>query len=271
MITAAYTICKNEIKKIDQWLYYTKDFDYRVILDTGSTDGTYEAFKKVPNIIIDQFIMSKEEFRFDIPRNKNLEMIPSHVEWCLSPDVDEYFSINVLEEIEKTINSYQNVTNIASTRLDIFSKEIFIGPPKHLESNKIHKRHEYIWRHPIYEHLSYIKGYNEVEIFNKNIYLVHDQDIAKPRSILYKELLIREYKNNPKNSWNSWFLANEYYREQDLNNFVTVGLDFVVSSNHDDGKFKEVLNALKNISQSSNVPEDIKEIIKVRLKSENLF
>ena len=46
MITAAYTICKNEIKKIDQWLYYTKDFDYRVILDTGSTDGTYEAFKK---------------------------------------------------------------------------------------------------------------------------------------------------------------------------------------------------------------------------------
>ena len=72
MITAAYTICKNEIKKIDQWLYYTKDFDYRVILDTGSTDGTYEAFKKVPNIIIDQFIMSKEEFRFDIPRNKNL-------------------------------------------------------------------------------------------------------------------------------------------------------------------------------------------------------
>ena len=88
---------------------------------------------------------------------------------------------------------------------------------------------------------------------------------------MYKELLIREYKNNPKNSWNSWFLANEYYREQDLNNFVTVGLDFVVSSNHDDGKFKEVLNALKNISQSSNVPEDIKEIIKVRLKSENLF
>ena len=36
MKTAAYTICYNEIKKLDQWLYYTKDFDYRVILDTGS-------------------------------------------------------------------------------------------------------------------------------------------------------------------------------------------------------------------------------------------
>ena len=42
----------NEIKKLDQWLFYTKDFDYRVILDTGSTDGTYEALKKVPGIIL---------------------------------------------------------------------------------------------------------------------------------------------------------------------------------------------------------------------------
>ena len=47
------------------------------------------AFTEKDKFIIDQFIMSKEEFRFDIPRNKNLEMIPSHVEWCLSPDVDE--------------------------------------------------------------------------------------------------------------------------------------------------------------------------------------
>ena len=46
MKTAAYTICKNEIKYVEKWLYYTKEFDYRVILDTGSTDGTYEEFKK---------------------------------------------------------------------------------------------------------------------------------------------------------------------------------------------------------------------------------
>ena len=32
MKTAAYTICYNEIKKLDQWLHYTKDFDYRVVL-----------------------------------------------------------------------------------------------------------------------------------------------------------------------------------------------------------------------------------------------
>lgn len=271
MITAAYTICKNEIKKIDQWLFYTKDFDYRVILDTGSTDGSYEAFKKVPNIIVDQVIISKEEFRFDVPRNKNLSMIPHHVEWCLSPDVDEYFSINVLDEMEKTIKNNPSVNNIACTRLDIYSKEVFVGPPKHIGSNKIHKRHEYIWKQPIYEHLSFKKGHSEVEIFNKDIFLIHDQDVSKPRSILYKELLIKEYKSNPKNTWNSWFLANEYYREQDLENFVTVGLDFISFSNRNDGKFHEVFSALFQIASASNITESIKETIKSRMKKEALI
>jgi hypothetical protein len=270
MITAAYTLCKNEIKKIDQWLHYTKDFDYRVILDTGSTDGSFETFQKVPNIIIDQYIMAPEEFSFDICRNKNLAMVPENVDWCLSPDVDEYFSINVLDEIEKTIKNYSNVTNIACTRLDIYSKEVFVGPPKHLGSNKIHRRHEYTWRHPIYEHLSYIKGFNEVEIFNKDIFLVHDQDVSKPRSTLYKKLLIREHKNNPSNSWNSWFLANEYYREKDLENFVVVGLDFIANTNRHDGKFKEVLGALQKISWATNVPEEIKTMIRTRLMQENI-
>ena len=99
MKTAAYTLCYNEINRIDRWLEYTKDFDYRVVLDTGSNDGTYEVLKKVPNIILQQ--MRKEPFKFQYHRNYNLAMIPQDVDWCLSPDIDEWFSINVLEEIEK--------------------------------------------------------------------------------------------------------------------------------------------------------------------------
>jgi hypothetical protein len=95
MITAAYTICRNEINRVDRWIEYTKDFDYRVVLDCGSTDGTYETLKKVPKIIIDQYIVPPEEWRFDIPRNINLNMVPQSVEYCFSPDMDEWFSINV--------------------------------------------------------------------------------------------------------------------------------------------------------------------------------
>lgn len=263
MITAAYTIVKNDVSRVDRWLYYTKDFDYRVILDTGSTDGTYEAFKKVPNIILDQHIVSPEEWRFDVARNINLNMVPKECDWIFSPDCDEWFSINLLEELEKTIKEYPKVTNVACTRLDIYSKEVFVGPPKHIGTNKIHKRHDYDWKQPIYEHLSYIGKEQELEIFNDKIFLIHDQDISKPRSTHYMTLLQKEYKNNPKNSWNSWFLANEYYRNQDLENFVMVGLDFITYANrHGDGKWNEVFSALNQIKSATNVPNEIKNKIK---------
>jgi len=263
MITAAYTICKNEINRVDRWLEYTKDFDYRVILDCGSTDGTYEALKKVPKIIIDQYIVDPEEWRFDIPRNINLNMVPKDCDWICSPDMDEWFSINIFDEIEKTIKEHPKVTNIACTRLDIYSKQVFVGPPKHIGTNKIHKRHDYDWKQPIYEHLSYIGKEQELEIFNDQVFLIHDQDTSKPRSTHYMKLLQKEYKANPKNSWNSWFLANEYYRNQDLENFVLVGLDFIANANrHGDGKWNEVCSALNQIKNATNVPDEIRAKIK---------
>lgn len=265
MITAAYTICKNEINRVDRWLEYTKDFDYRVILDCGSTDGTYEALKKVPKIIIDQYIVDPEEWRFDIPRNINLNMVPKVCDWVASPDLDEFFSINIFDELEKKIKEYPKITNLACTRLDLYSKEVFIGPPKHIGTNKIHKRHDYDWKQPIYEHLSYIGKEQELEIFSDKVFLIHDQDTSKPRSTHYMQLLQKEYNNNPKNSWNSWFLANEYYRNQDLENFVQVGLDYIAYANpHGDGKWDEVYSALKKIAKATNIPDDIRKKINNR-------
>ena len=132
--TAAYTILKNEQKYIKTWLHYTKKFDYRVLLDTGSTDGSWEmlqvAAKSDPNLIIEQKIFTP--WKFNIARNYNLAMIPKEVDWCLSPDMDEYFSINVLRDMEKMLQMRSDVTNMSTTRLDIYSEEVFVGPPNHL-------------------------------------------------------------------------------------------------------------------------------------------
>jgi len=266
MKTAAYTICKNEINRVEQWIYYTRDFDYRVILDTGSTDGTYEAFKKVSGIILDQKII--EPYRFDIPRNINLNMIPEDVDWCLSPDLDEYFSINVLEEIERTLKSNPEATNISCTRLDIYSRDVFVGPPYHIGTNKIHRRHEYYWKQPVYEYLCFKAeelGRPEQEVFNDKIYLVHDQEIDKPRSTLYYKLMSKEYKENPTNVWNLWFLLNHYFREQDLENFVDVGLMFVKHEVRNE-KSIQVLQKLVSIAQSENVgTEELRNRIRQEL------
>lgn len=246
MKTAAYTLCYNEIKKLDQWLYYTKDFDYRVVLDTGSTDGTYEALKKVPGIILHQ--MRREPFKFHEHRNFNLAMVPQDVDWCLSPDMDEYFSINVLQEMERTIRENPTVNNIATTRLDIYSEKVFVGPPYSIPTNKIHRRHQYEWRAMIYEHLIYIGPGNENEVYNDKVFLVHDQDITKPRDIMYPKMLKERYAEDPTDSWNSWFLLNHYYREKDKLNYIEVAVNFLrFHCSRVDDKYREVYADLRNI------------------------
>jgi glycosyltransferase involved in cell wall biosynthesis len=245
MKTAAYTICYNEINRIDRWIEYTRNFDYRVVLDTGSTDGTYEILKKVPGIILHQ--ERKSPFKFHEHRNLNLSMVPQDVDWCLSPDIDEWFSINVLEEIEKTIANSPDVTNIATTRLDLYTKNVFVGPPYSVPTNKIHRRHMYEWRAPIYEHLWYIGSGHEVEIYNEKIFLIHDQDTSKPRDNVYADMLIERYSEDPTDSWNNWFLLNHYYRQSQLENYIEVAVNYCRFVHTKDDRYAEVYNDLVNI------------------------
>jgi hypothetical protein len=259
--TAAYTILKNEIKYIEKWLYYTKDFDYRVLLDTGSTDGSWkllqDAASKDANLIIEQKTWDKWDF--SVARNYNLDMIPQDVDWCLSPDLDEYFSINVLDDMEIMLQHRPDVTNMSTTRLDLYTKEVFVGPPNQLPSNKIHKRHLYYWNSPIYEHLLHKEPEKEIELHLPNVYLIHDQDFKKTeRSPLYLKMLIDEYITNPTNLWTLWFLVNHYFTKQDLDNFIMTGCDFIRYHSTFDSKYKEVLGALTHMYKSGELTDDQK-------------
>ena len=253
MKTAAYTICKNELQYVEKWLYYTKNFTYRVILDTGSTDGTWEKFQEAaktdPNLIVEQKIFTP--WLFNVARNYNLDMIPSDVEWCLSPDLDEYFSINVLAEMKKTREAKPTVTNISCDRLDLYTENVRVGPPNFLGTNKIHRRHDYIWAQPIYEHLWFKhKDRYEVEIYNENVYLIHDQDFKKQsRPELYIKMLKDEYETNPTNCWTLWYLLAHYYKIEDLENYVLCGITFI-NHTHKDERYTQVRGILTYIYQN---------------------
>jgi hypothetical protein len=176
-------------------------------------------------------------------------MVPQDVDWCLSPDMDEYFSINVLREMEKTIKEHPNVTNIACDRLDIYSDHVRVGPPDFIPTNKIHRRHDYTWAQPIYEHLwyKYHDTKHEIEIYNKDIYLVHDQDFKKQsRPELYVKMLLDEWNENPTNCWTLWYLLMHYYKELDLDNFIEKGLVFVQHSSKDE-RYDKIRSALQDI------------------------
>lgn len=263
--TAAYTILKNELKYIEKWLYYAKDYDYRVLLDTGSTDGSWELLEKMaksdPNLIIEQKTFTP--WRFDVARIYNLGMVPQDVVWALSPDLDEYYSINTLEEMEKIITAVPDITCIASDRLDIYSKTVRVGPPKLLATNKIHRRHDYSWKARVYEHITWIhKDRYEKELYSEDIFLIHDQDFRKPeRNPLYIKLMEEGWQEDPTDTWNNWFLLYHYYNSKQFDKYLPVACNYIKYSTRSDGNFDFVYKDLKGIIANIVLPESSKQMV----------
>jgi hypothetical protein len=264
--TAVYTILKNELKNIERWMYYAKPFDYRVLLDTGSTDGSWEFLQTLqktdPNLIIKR--VEWLDFRFDVARQMNLAMIPEHVKWCLSPDLDEYYSINTIFEMEKIIDNVPTITCIACDRLDIYSHTVRVGPPAFQPTNKIHRYGDYSWKGRVYEHITWIKPGHELELYSDDIFLIHDQDFRKPeRSPLYIDLMEKEWNEDPLNEWNNWFLLYHYYKSQQLDKYIPVACNFVEHHKSKDKNFTDVYEDLKNLlfHQKELTPEQRDMII----------
>lgn len=93
MKIAINTICKDEIKYIDRFFEKHLAADYICILDTGSTDGTWEKLQeysqKYPEkVIIKQTIFPF--FRFDTARNEALLLVPQDADFFFKVDIDEY-------------------------------------------------------------------------------------------------------------------------------------------------------------------------------------
>ena len=271
-ITASYTILKNEIKFIEKWLYYSKPYTYRVLLDTGSTDGSWELLQqhaaKDRNLIIEQ--KTFDPWRFDVARKYNLSMVPKDVEWCLSPDLDEYYSINTLDTIQSLLKDIPNTTCIACDRLDVYSKIVRVGPPDLLPTNKIHLKDDYTWAQPIYEHLAWKhKDRYEKETYCDSIYLIHDQEFNKPqRNELYIKMLEEEYTSNPTNTWCLWFYIYHLYISKQLDKYIPACYDFL--KYHKDTKckqYQEIVRDLNNLYRfHTGLSVEQKEIIKQALK-----
>lgn len=91
LILSVYAICKNEKDNVIKWLNSFGLADYVCVLDTGSTDGTWELLqkeaKKRKNLIIDQKIINP--WRFDTARNESMKLIPKKTAIYFMADLDE--------------------------------------------------------------------------------------------------------------------------------------------------------------------------------------
>lgn len=196
-----YAISKNESKFVDRWMDSIKDADAVYVLDTGSTDNTVDKLRNRGAIVKQEIITP---WRFDVARNKSLEMVPNDADICICIDLDEVLEKGWRRRLEKLWEK-------GTTRLKynyIWSFDEHGKPQVNFYIEKIHTRNNYIWTHPVHEVLKYSGGQEKV-ITTNEITVNHYPDRSKSRGS-YLGLLELSILEDPNDDRNMHYLGREY-------------------------------------------------------------
>ena len=287
MKIAACAICKDEEENISKWLGHTKDFDYRIVVDTGSTDSSMELLSK-SDVILTQ--KKFEPFRFDEARNFVLTLVPDDVDWCIWPDFDEYYSNNTMDEIKKVVEENPKITRLIYKTFLIKDgiKEEGLESGTIMES-KIHANKLYKWKEPIHENLYFIGKGNEIIKQVNSIHRFHKQDVSKERVKQYFEIAKTAVELDPKDSHNVWFVLKDYYYSlKDIDNSIKYAKHYLditkpytnfrshalqILADCEAKKYgvtsNTILTLLRSVSENPNNIEAWSELANASLKIEN--
>ncbi len=197
-----YTICKNEEKFVERWVNSAREADLLVVGDTGSLD---ESVDKLENLGVIVYKLDINPWRFDVARNKVLELIPGDVDICVSLDMDEVLSTGWRKIVEE--NWKDDTTRIGYVYNWNFDE--YGNPITTFISNKIHERKSYKWTHPVHEVLEYIGDKIEKIEFGGGIHIDHHSDPTKSRA-QYLDLLELSVEEKPDDDRNVHYLGREY-------------------------------------------------------------
>lgn len=197
-----YAICKDESKFVENYVKSMKEADGIYVLDTGSTDDTVQKLKSLHVHVKEEKIIP---FRFDVARNKSLEMVPNDADICVCTDFDEEFEPGWRKKLEK-IWLEENPTRVEYLYNWSFDK--YGKPATTFYMSKIHKRNAYTWYHPVHEILKCLEK-EEKSVVIKEMVLNHHQDVSKKRNS-YLPLLEMSIKEDPLDDRNMHYLGREY-------------------------------------------------------------
>ena len=228
-----YAICKNELKFVEQWLENMSEADYIVVLDTGSTDGTYEKLKEDSRVTL----VKQQEikpWRFDVARNESMKLIPDDADILVCTDFDELFEPGWAQFLrDNWVPGYHNRCHYKyAWKHDSLGNNQFV-----FTYNKIHTK-DLHWIFPVHEVLwQKDPSYNEVALeADDKIFLHHWQDESKSRSN-YLDLLHLSCEENPDHSHVRSLLTREYLIDEKWDKAIEYGLqtlkkpDIDISSN----------------------------------------
>jgi len=198
-----YAICKNEEQFAHRWANSMAEADRIVVLDTGSTDQTVERLRERGVEVVQEAI---SPWRFDVARNRSLELVPEDMDICVCTDLDEVFRPGWRDALEK---AWKDNAGQASYRYTwSFQEDGSEGVV--FWSEKIHARHGYRWTHPVHEVLVWTgEGKPGPVVLAEGVQLDHHPDPNKSRG-QYLPLLELSVQEDPEDDRNMHYLGREY-------------------------------------------------------------
>ena len=212
MKIAVYAIALNESLHAERWAKATEGADYRIVADTGSTDGTQDILR-ANGVTVHQIYV--KPWRFEMARNASLALLPDDVDACLFLDLDEVTEPDFFDKVRK---KWKSDTHAGWVTFDT-------GSP--WQKDKLHSRWGWSWKYPCHEVVIwYGEGQpNYINIPEANIWHKPDDGKSRGQYLDLLELGKREYPNDARN-WT--YLTREYYfksRWQDVIDSATRTLE----------------------------------------------
>lgn len=212
-----YGICKNEIKSIKNYIKSFSKADYLCILDTGSTDGTWNYLQRMtfdyPNLIIDQNAI--QPFRFDVARNESMKLIPKDTVLYFMADMDELIKEdNWVEKVKEAWNPCFN-RGVYTYNRGVDKDD---NVTKSTVEFRIHSKYWISWVNAVHEGLVNIFGEKFFPAENVTpIDITVWHYASKPEGFsMYKDLCKIALAEDPENYLMYLQLAIEYESENNL-------------------------------------------------------
>lgn len=197
-----YAIAKNEEKFVERWMDAVSEADLVVVADTGSTDATVEKLRARGAQVYEEEIVP---WRFDAARNAAMDHIPTDMDLCVSNDLDEIFEPGWREKLEEVwLPQYTRASYLFT-----WSFKSDGTPDKQFTMEKIHRRQNFRWVHPVHEVLEYSGTNPDRTVRVPGMVLNHHPDPDKPRS-QYLPLLELSAQENPEDDRVAFWLGREY-------------------------------------------------------------
>ncbi len=168
MKIAIYSIAKNEERVAQRFADSVNDADYKVVVDTGSTDSTVSILRDNGISVVETKL---DPFRFDQARNISLSNLPDDIDIAVALDLDDVLIPNWRSIIEKYWKEGSTTRLLYLYNLYPYDNED--EPSIILRGFKVHCPKTYRWVDPVHEWLDVVPGAEDNYEFINDVIVEH--------------------------------------------------------------------------------------------------